>query len=175
MDKIFILNSCILLNLLFLLVFILSILNTSNLSSKYFSVGWSDSLYFASIKINSPFKYFILCLFIFVLNITETFLNDLAGPIIQFSTYNPYKDNIIDFSRFQLELYSNLIFFIQTVKKFIQILLFVSQIDIALISLFSSQLSAFLAIRYLLDNKTFQKKKYTIIHNNLPNYNSINI
>lgn len=174
MDKVFILNLCILLNLLFLFIFVYCFFSTDDQTSNYFRIGWSDYFYFVSMPINTPFKYFSLCLFIFVLNITEIFLNDLASPIIQFSTYNPYKNNISDFSRNQLEIYSNLIFFIVTVKKFVQVVVILSQIDIAIISLISSQISAFLAIRFLLNNKTFQRQNYEIVQNNFPTYNSIN-
>ena len=174
MDKVFILNLCILLNLLFLFIFVYCFFTTDDQTSTYFRIGWSDYFYFVSMPINTPFKYFSLCLFIFVLNITEIFLNDLASPIIQFSTYNPYKNNISDFSRNQLEIYSNLIFFIVTVKKFVQVVVILSQIDIAIISLISSQISAFLAIRFLLNNKTFQRQNYEIVQNNFPTYNSIN-
>ena len=174
MDKVFILNLCILLNLLFLFVFVYCFLTSDDQTSNYFKIGWSDYFYFFSMPINTPLRYFSLCLFIFVLNITEIFLNDLASPIIQFSTYNPYKNNISDFSRNQLEIYSNLIFFIVTVKKFVQVVVILSQIDIAIISLISSQISAFLAIRFLLNNKTFQRQNYEIVQDNFPAYNSIN-
>ena len=123
--------------------------------SSYFKIGWSDKFDFASIIINNPTKYILLCLFIIVLNISEIFLNDIATPLIQFSTYNPYKLIIHDFSRCELEFYSNMIFFIQTTKRFIQIYVTFSQIDIAIISLLSSQTAVAMAIRYLLDKKTF--------------------
>ena len=174
MDKIFILKLCISINLVFLFIFILSFFVLNNNNSEYFRFGWSDTFVFVSITIDTPLKYFSLCLFIFVLNLSEIFLNDLACPIIQFSTYNPYKTKITDFSRFELELYSNLIFFIQTSKRLVQVITTLSQIDIAFMSLVSSQVSASLAIKYLLDNKTFQKEGYTVIQGNYPKYESIN-
>ena len=89
--------------------------------SSYLQIGWSENFVFASVTINNPLKYSLLCLFIIVLNISEIFLNDIATPLIQFTTYNPYKLIIHDFSKFELNAYSNIIFFIQTTKKFIQI------------------------------------------------------
>jgi hypothetical protein len=121
-----------------------------------------------SIEIDTPFRYLSLCSFIIVFNISEIFLNDIAMPLIQFSTYNPYKQVINDFTRFELEIYSNVIFFIQTTKKFVQIYVTFSQIDIALISLLSSQTGVALAIHYLLDKKEFQSNQQYI---NLP-YNT---
>jgi hypothetical protein len=174
MDKIFILNLCIILNLFFLFAFFGFLFFFKNTSSDYFRFGWSDTFKFITISINTPLRYFALCIFIFILNITEIFLNDLAGPIIQFSTYNPYKNSILDFSRCQLEIYSNLIFFIQTTKKFVQVITIMSQLDIALISLISSQISATLAIRYLLNDKLFEMENYIYVNHELPKYNSIN-
>lgn len=103
---------------------------------------------------------------------SEIFLNDLANPIIQFSTYNPYKNNINDFSKLELEIYSNIIYFIQSSKKFVQVIVILSQIDIALISLLSCQISAFIAIKYLLNNKSFEKNGYTVVQE-IPKYDSI--
>ena len=93
-------------------------------------------------------------------NIFEVFLNDLANPLIAFSTYNPYKNTIKDFSRFELELYSNLIYFVQVSKTFLKIAVTVSQFDIALWSLLSSQIAGSYVINYLLNEKTFQKETY---------------
>ena len=130
--------------------------------SSYLKISWSNNFVFASIIINSPLKYFLLCLYIIVLNISEIFLNDIAVPLIQFSTYNPYKRVINDFTRIELEMYSNVIFFIQTTKRFIQIYVTFSQIDIALISLLSCQTGVAMAIHYLLDKKEFQNNEQYI-------------
>ena len=86
------------------------------------------------------------------MNISEILMDNIAVPIIQFSTYNPYKSTIVDFTRNELELYSNLLFFIQISKRLLQVFVTLSQVDIAVISWISSQLSAYYAIRYLLDN-----------------------
>ena len=139
---------------------------------------WSKNFVFISIAINTPLRYFLLCLYITILNITEIFLNEISFPIIQFSTYNPYYKNIRDFSRFDLEYFSNLIFFIQGLKRLLQMVITLSQIDIAFISLLSSQGAAFFAIRYLLNNKNFNND----INDNISinnryveiNYDSIN-
>jgi len=155
MNKVQVLNISIIINLLFLFLFSGSVMFYNDGYSSYFKIGWSDNFVFASIIINDQIKYIFLCLFITVLNISEIFLNDIATPLINFTTYNPYKMIIHDFSRCELECYSNIIFFIQTTKRFIQIYVTFSQIDIAFISLLSSQGAVAIAIRYLLDKKTF--------------------
>lgn len=157
MNKILILQICVLINILLITLFTSSFFIFNNQSSNYFNFGWSDNFIFVSIKINTCFKYFALCFFIFLFNISEILLNDIAYPIIHFSTYNPYNNKIDDLSRFNLEFYSNVVFFIQTFRKLSQVLITLSQIDVAFISLITYQISAFIAIRYLLSNKKFNE------------------
>ena len=105
------------------------------------------------------------------MNVSEILMDNIAAPLIQFSTYNPYKSNISDFTRLELELYSNTLFFIQISKRLIQVFIILSQIDIAIITVSSSQISAFIAIHYLLDQKTFI---YDVSTNHLnQNYNIV--
>ena len=158
MDKILILKICVFVNILFLVIFVSSFFIFNNAQSNYFNVGWSKNFIFVSYTIDTPFKYFTLCVYIVLLNSIEVYLNDISYPIITFSTYNPYKKKINDFSRIELEMYSNIIFFTQTLKKMLQVMITLSQIDIACISLLSSQISAYFAIKYLLDNKSFENK-----------------
>jgi hypothetical protein len=155
MNKVCILQSCIFINIVLILVLCSSFFIFNNQESSYFTWGWSDTFTFVSISINTPLKYIILCFFIMFFNISEILLNDIGYPLIHFSTYNPYQKNIDDLSRKDLELYSNIIFFIQTFKKLSQVLITLSQMDIAVISLLSYQVSAYFAISYLLDNKEF--------------------
>lgn len=155
MDKLFLLNSCITINLLILALFLSSFFIFEHYNSSYFNVGWSNKFIFISIPINTPVKYFTFCTYIITMNVSEIFMDNIATPLIQFSTYNPYKSQIYDFTRCELETYSNVIYFIGATKRLIQVFVVLSQIDIAIISLVSSQLSAFLAIKYLLQHKTF--------------------
>ena len=155
MNKILLLKYCIYINLLIFLMFGSSFYIFHTYNTQYFRVGWSSSFIFVSIPIDTPLKYFLLCGFITLMNISEICMNDVATPLIQFSTYNPYKTHINDFSRVELELYSNTIYLIQNAKRFISIFTILSQIDIALISLISSQATAGFIIKYLLDQKHF--------------------
>lgn len=171
MNKKLILKTTIFINMFLFLICIYSFFAYNN-NSKYFNYGWSNKFDFVSITIDTPFKYFSLCSFIIGFNISEVFLNELANPFIVFSTYNPYKNNIQEFTRFELELYSNIIYFIQVFKTFLKIAVTISQVDIAIISLLSSQGTAFIVIRILLNDKTFNNQNNYI---EVPNYNSINI
>lgn len=156
MDKILLLKWCIYINIIIMVVFMYLLFECNQYQSSYFQVGWSDNFVFVTIKIDTAAKYISLCGFIIIFNVSEIFLNDIAMPLIQFSTYNPYKTLITDFSRCELEFYSNIIYFIITTKRFIQIYVTFTQIDIAIISLLSSQTGVALAIHYLLNKKKFK-------------------
>ena len=155
MNKIFILKLCVAVNMIFLAIFVACFFIFNNGQSTYFRIGWSDNFLFVSMYINTPQRYFTLCFFIVTLNISEIFLNDVAYPLINFSTYNPYKLEIYDFTQSELEFYSNIIYFVQNAKRLLQIATAVSQIDLAFITLLSSQASIFFVIRYLLNKKRF--------------------
>ena len=172
MNKLFILKLCVSINLFFLTIFILSFFIFNNGTSNYFRIGWSDDFLFVSMYIDTPQKYFTLCFFIMTLNISEIFLNDVAYPIINFSTYNPYKTEIHDFTRNELEFYSNIIYFVQGTKKLLQIATTVSQIDLAFLTLISSQISIFFVIRYLLNKKNFIQNLEQQHYVSIPRYNS---
>lgn len=162
MDKILLLKLCVGINMVILFIFCFSFFAFDKYQSSYFNIGWSKDFIFISSSIDTPLRYFTLCSFIIVFNISEIFLNDIAMPLIQFSTYNPYKTVINDFGRLELEVYSNTIFFIQTVKRFVQIYVTFSQIDIAIISIVSSQTGVGIAIHYLLDRKEFVESEQYI-------------
>lgn len=171
MNKIEILKICIMINFSIMILFALSFIFLNNHQSSYFNIGWSNNFVFISVPINTPFSYFTFCGFIIVSNVSEICMDNVAVPLIQFSTYNPYKKSITDFKRSELEFYSNTIFFIQASKRLLQIFIILSQIDIALISLISSQLSASIAINYLLNQKNFMSESYVEIPSNV--YGSI--
>lgn len=128
-------------------------------NSQYFRMGWSDSFIYVSIPIDTPYKYFLLCTFIIIMNVSEICMDTIATPLIQFSTYNPYKTQINDFCRVELEIYSNTIYFIQSTKRFINIFTILSQVDIAIISLLSSQTTVGIIIKFLLDQKNFSSNE----------------
>ena len=168
MDKKVVLKTTIFINMFLFFICLFSFF-AYNDNSSYLNYGWSRSFHFVSISIDTPVKYFSLCSFIVGFNVCEVFLNEFANPLIVFSTYNPYKKTIQDFTRLELELYSNIIFFIQVFKQLLKIAVTVSQFDIAIISLVSSQGAAMLVINILLNDKTFVNQP---TYFEVPNYNS---
>ena len=80
----------------------------------YFRFSWSKDFTFVSITIDTLKILFVNWCYCY----SEYFevLNDVAYPLITFSTYNPYKNDITDFTRFELELYSNCIYLFKLLK-----------------------------------------------------------
>ena len=151
------LKLCIYINLLLTIITLFSLFIYNNYQSSYFRFGWSKDFIFISFNINTPIRYFILCFFIILINISDVFMTEIADPILQFTTYNPYKEIIEDFTKYDLQMYSNIIFFLHTfTKKFLHILITVSQIDIAFLSIITSQISGMIIINFLLKEKKFQ-------------------
>ena len=144
-------------NLILIFSAVISLFVFNNDHSYYFRFGWSKDFVFISFNIDTPVKYIGLCFFIILINISDVLMTEFADPILHFTTYNPYKQIIEDFTRHDLQIYSNLIFFIHTfTKKFFHILITVSQIDIAFLSIITSQISGMIIINFLLKEKKFQ-------------------
>ena len=152
---------------LFILLFVMgSFVIFNDFHSDYFRLGWSSDFEFVSVNIDTGLKYFCLCLLIIITNISDVLINEIADPILYFNTYNPDKKIISEFTKKELILYSNTIFLIHLLKKFIQVLISVSQIDVAIISIISTQVSGIIAIHLLLKEKKFVSKNHSQIQMN---------
>ena len=82
-------------------------------------------------------------------------IDEIANPIISFNIYNPDKTVIEDFSKNELQIYGNLLYGIDATKQVFLIMVSITQIDIALVSMFASELASIVTIRMLLNEKTF--------------------
>lgn len=118
----------------------------NNYNSPYFRFGWSDNFTFVSLNIDSGCKYFLL--FISLINLADVLTNEVVDPILYFTTYNPDKKIITKFTKSELQNYSNIIFLIHTFKKFLQVLIIISQIDVTFISIISSQILGIIFINF---------------------------
>ena len=129
-------------------------------SSKYFRFGWHDDLILISIPINTKIKYIFLNIFIGIIRIVEVIIQEIAHPIIEFTIYNPDKKVITQFSRYELQLYGNLMYFIDNFKRIVMLLITISQFDLALISMLFGEIATVFTINYILSEKKFVEKKY---------------
>ena len=123
--------------------------------SPYFRFGPSDTLILVSVAINTKLRYCVALSFITLLKITDVGIDEIANPIISFNIYNPDKTVIEDFSKNELQIYGNLLYGIDATKQVFLIMVSITQIDIALVSMFASELASIVTIRMLLNEKTF--------------------
>lgn len=125
--------------------------------STYFRWGPHDDFIVISVVINTYTKYYILLLLIAFLKITKVLIEEIGMPVLSFSIYNPDKKVIKEFTKNQLQFYGNAMYFVSSVRAVFEIMVTITQIDIALISVIFSELASVFTIRMLLNEKEFVK------------------
>ena len=151
------LRLCVISNLILLFIIIGVIIIFSSREDKYWNYGPNKDLLVMSVKIDSWQKYYWLLLFIAILKISNVIISEVAHPILGFNIYNPDKKVITEFNKNQLQLYGNLMYFIDSIRDVFTILITISQIDIALFGVFVSEITGIYTVRMLLDEKKFIK------------------
>lgn len=151
------LRYCIYTNFLLLIFMATPIILLNDNTSKYFRWGWNDDLILISIPINTQKRYLYTILFISIMRISHVIIGEIAHPIIGFNIYNPDKKEITEFSKIELQMYGNLMYLIEGFKNILTVMLSVTQIDIALISMLVSEITSIYTINMLLNEKTFVK------------------
>ena len=87
------------------------------------------------------------------------FIGEIANPIIGFNIYNPDKKVITDFTKNELQFYGNTLYIIDSTRYIFKVMVLVTQIDLAFISMLSGEIISFITIRMLLNEKEFIKKE----------------
>ncbi len=124
--------------------------------SKYFRLGPNEEFIVISVKINTHTRYFILLFLISLVKITKVVIEEIGNPIMDFSIYNPDKKIITEFTKNQLFIISNTMYLISSIRYVFEIMITVTQIDIALFSVVAVAGAGLISTRYLLNEKTFQ-------------------
>jgi len=150
---------CLLINLI-LFITLFTLITTFGTDSKYFRFGPNEDFIIISVKINNMARYYILLLLIAFINIAKVIIQELGEPVLVFNVYNPDKKVITDFTKFQLKLYANLMFILSNVRNVFNVMITVTQIDIAFYSVVVEQITSFFNINMLVNEKQFQSKKY---------------
>ncbi len=143
----------------FTLVAVLATIIAYDEKSQYWSYGPSDTLVVISVHINTATKYGILLMFITLINIIQVISEEIGMPILGFNVYNPDKKHITDFTKLELQVYANLMFFISSVRQVFMIIVTITQVDIALYSVVVKEAASIVTIRMLLNEKTFESDK----------------
>nr|UZT28864.1 hypothetical protein [Nucleocytoviricota sp.]UZT29293.1 hypothetical protein [Nucleocytoviricota sp.] len=156
---------CLMLNI-FLLFFISFFITFFASHSKYFRFGPNSDFIFISASINSYNKYALLLVLITFNNIIKVLVSEIGEPVLVFNVYNPDKKNITEFTKSQLLFYANSMFFISNTRRVFEILINVSQIDIAIYSIIVEQLISICTVYFLVSEKKFDKN---LINNHVNN------
>jgi hypothetical protein len=151
------LRYCIVANLCTLILITIPIVLLNNGTSSYFKWGWSDNLVLISIPINTKARYISVCVYIVLIKASDVLIGEIANPILGFNIYNPDKMVITEFTKTELQLYGNSMWFIDGFKKLMLIMVSITQIDLALLGMLSSEIMAIFTIRMLLNEKEFKK------------------
>lgn len=149
------LKICVISNIFFLVVIIITILTFSSREDKYWNWGPNEDLLIVSVKIDTWVKYYWLQGFIAIMKISNVIISEVAHPILGFNIYNPDKKVITEFTKNQLQIYGNLMYFIDSVRGVFLILITISQIDVALFGVFVSEVTGIYTVRMLLNEKEF--------------------
>ena len=152
---------CLCLNV-FLLCFISSCITIFASDSKYFRMGPSDDFLLISVKINTTSRYAFLLFLIACNNCIKVLIGELGEPILVFNVYNPDKKVITEFTKCQLLFYANSMFFIGNTRRIFEVMITITQIDIALFSIVVEQLVSLGTVYFLVSEKQFETKNNLI-------------
>ena len=142
--------------------------------SPYFRFGPNDKFILVAVKIDTWSKYGVVILIISFIEFTKVMIEDLGTPILVFNIYNPDKDIITDFSKNELQIYGNMMFLVNNLRYVFQVLVTVTQIDIAVFAVLISQITGIITVRFLLNEKKFSSQlDASILKNDLNDSNEI--
>ena len=145
---------CLVLNV-FLLSVILASVVAFGQKSAYFRGGWADDFILVGVKIDTPSSYAMLLCLISVMNAIKVAVSELGEPVLIFNVYNPDKKVVTDFTQRQLLCYANLFFLISNTRRVFDVLITVTQIDIAVFSIVVEQCLSMCTVCFLVKEKRF--------------------
>ena len=151
-------KACLGLNILLLSVVLFFIINCASPNSTYFRFGPNEDFILVSIHIQTYTRYCILLFLIACINILKVLVQEIGEPVLVFNIYNPDKKLITEFTNRELQIYGNAMFLVSNIRKVFEIMVTVTQIDIALFSVLIEQLTSIVTINMLLREKRFNKR-----------------
>ena len=152
------LKYCVTGNTLLLVVIVIIITHYQH-ESKYFRFGPSNDLIVISVNINTNARYLILLLIISLVKITKVVVEEIGMPVIGFSIYNPDKKVITEFTKNELQFYGNTMYLTSSLRYIFEVMVTITQIDIAIYSVIISEITTLFTIRLLLNEKRFSKNE----------------
>jgi hypothetical protein len=80
-------------------------------------------------------------------------------PVIGFSIYNPDKKVITEFTKNELQFYGNTMYLTSSLRYIFEVMITITQIDIAIYSVIISEITTIFTMRLLLNEKRFSKNE----------------
>lgn len=151
---------CVWVNILLLNAIVYIIFSFNDGSSSYFRMGPQEDLVLISVKINTWERYFVLLLLQILIKVCNVIVSEIANPILGFTIYNPDKKDVFGFEKIELQVYANLMFFVDNCKYTLMFLFSISQIDIAFFGIIVSEITGIFTVRMLLNEKTFHPETH---------------
>ena len=133
---------------------------------KYFHYGPNTDLFLVSVKVDTWTKWITSLIIIGIIKIGEVIVNEIGYPILSFNVYNPDKIIIKGFTKNELNFLANAMYFINSLRGVFMIVISVTQIDMALISVLISEITSIWTVRMLLNEKNFIDENNKVIGEN---------
>lgn len=155
---------CVAGNFASLALVLVTVASLNDGTSPYFRWGPNQELMLISVHINTWSRWIVTMLFIGMLRVCDVWVNEIGSPVLGFNIYNPDKRVITDFTKNELQLLANSMWFINAVRDVFMTVIAVTQIDLAFASVFMSQLASIFTVRLLLNEKTFSRQRHAYEH-----------
>lgn len=146
---------CLVGNYITAIVVFIFVLLLRDPSGKYFRFGPSNDLIIISVLINTWTKWGLTILFIGVIKGCEVLVNELGSPILGFRVYNPDCKVIYDFTKNELNVLTNAMWFVNNFRGILLTVVSITQVDLAFAGMLISELVSIFTVRILLNEKTF--------------------
>ena len=88
----------------------------------------------------------------------EVLVNELGSPILGFRVYNPDCKVITDFTKNELNVLANAMWFVNSFRRVLMVVVSVTQVDLAFAGMLISEIVSIFTVRILLNEKKFQDK-----------------
>ena len=144
---------CVLSNALILLIISCFIFNFTD--KNLLRIGYSYYFVVIAIVIDRWEKYLLLHICIFCIEFIHAIVYEYANPIMYFNIFNTDKKIIVDFTKYELQLYAQSLWFLTSIKNGLMILVAITQIDITLSKIIYNEIAVTIVIYNVLKNKTF--------------------
>ena len=145
----------LLLNVAVLLAVVVLAVYFRDPDSRYFRIGPAPDLHVVSVVVDTASKYAAVVAILALVCITDVIIGEIAAPILGFNVYNPDKHRITEFGKLELQVLANAMFAASSIRAVFMLVVTVTQVDLALITVIVAECTSMVTIRWLLNQKTF--------------------